>query len=41
MDALALLKEDHEKAKKLMEELAATTERGVKTRERANFLARS
>ena len=33
MDALALLKEDHEKAKKLMEELAATTERGVKTRE--------
>ena len=33
MDALALLKEDHEKARKLMEELAATTERGVKTRE--------
>ena len=33
MDALALLKEDHAKAKKLMEELAATTERGVKTRE--------
>ena len=33
MDALALLKEDHEKAKKLMEELAATTERGVKTRQ--------
>ena len=33
MDALALLKEDHEKAKNLMEELAATTERGVKTRE--------
>jgi hypothetical protein len=33
MDALALLKEDHDKAKKLMEELAATTERGVKTRE--------
>jgi hypothetical protein len=33
MDALALLKEDHEKAKKLMEEIAATTERGVKTRE--------
>jgi hypothetical protein len=33
VDALALLKEDHDKAKKLMEELAATTERGVKTRE--------
>jgi hypothetical protein len=33
MDALALLKEDHEKAKKLMEEIAATTERGVKTRQ--------
>ena len=33
MNALALLKEDHEKAKKLMEELAATTERGVKTRQ--------
>src|SRR6266550_3144918 len=33
MDALALLKDDHDKAKKLMEELAATTERGVKTRE--------
>ena len=33
MDAIALLKEDHAKAKKLMEELAATTERGVKTRE--------
>ncbi|HLZ47091.1 MAG TPA: hemerythrin domain-containing protein [Candidatus Limnocylindria bacterium] len=33
MNALTLLKEDHDKAKKLMEELAATTERGVKTRE--------
>jgi hypothetical protein len=33
MDALSLLKEDHVKAKKLMEELSATTERGVKTRE--------
>src|SRR5258705_11703954 len=33
MDAIALLKEDHAKAKKLMEELAATTERGVKPRE--------
>ena len=33
MDAITLLKEDHAKAKKLMEELAATTERGVKTRE--------
>ena len=33
MDAIALLKADHEKAKKLMEELAVTTERGVKTRE--------
>ncbi|MDP9245449.1 MAG: hemerythrin domain-containing protein [Chloroflexota bacterium] len=33
MDAIALLKEDHDKAKKLMTELEATTERGVKTRE--------
>jgi hypothetical protein len=33
MDALALLKEDHEKAKTLMNELEKTTERGVKTRE--------
>jgi hypothetical protein len=33
VDALALLKADHEKARKLMEELAETTERGVKTRE--------
>jgi hemerythrin-like domain-containing protein len=33
MDALALLKEDHVKAKKLMAELEETTERGVKTRE--------
>ncbi len=33
MDALTLLKEDHDKAKKLMTELEETTERGVKTRE--------
>ncbi len=33
MDAIALLKEDHQKAKKLMTELEETTERGVKTRE--------
>ena len=33
MDALALLKEDHDKAKKLMAELEETTERGVRTRE--------
>jgi hemerythrin-like domain-containing protein len=33
MDALAMLKEDHDKAKTLMNELEATTERGVKTRE--------
>jgi hemerythrin-like domain-containing protein len=33
MDALALLKEDHVKAKKLMAELEETTERGVRTRE--------
>jgi hypothetical protein len=33
MDALALLKEDHEKAKTLMDELEKTTERGVKTRQ--------
>lgn len=33
MDALALLKEDHDRAKKLMDELEKTTERGIKTRE--------
>ena len=33
MDALALLKDDHDKAKKLMTELEETTERGVRTRE--------
>ena len=33
MDALSLLKEDHDKVKKLMKELDSTTERGVKTRE--------
>ena len=33
MDAIALLKADHAKAKKLMTELEETTERGVKTRE--------
>ena len=33
MDALKLLKGDHDKVKKMMQELDATTERGVKTRE--------
>jgi hemerythrin-like domain-containing protein len=33
MDALALIKDDHEKMRKLLEELESTTERGVKTRE--------
>jgi len=32
VDALALLKEDHDKAKTLMAQLEKTTERGVKTR---------
>ena len=32
MDAIALLKADHEKVKKLLAELETTTERGVKTR---------
>ena len=32
MDAISLLKEDHAKVKKLMDELEQTTERGVKTR---------
>ena len=32
MDAIALLKEDHEKVKKLLTELESTTERGIKTR---------
>ena len=33
MDAITLLKQDHQKVKKLMAELEKTTERGVKTRE--------
>ncbi|HEX6261829.1 MAG TPA: hemerythrin domain-containing protein [Actinomycetota bacterium] len=33
MDALKLLKEDHEKVKKILDELESTTERGVKTRQ--------
>ena len=32
MDAIAMLKEDHDKVKKLLNELETTTERGVKTR---------
>jgi len=32
MDAISLLKQDHEKVKKLLEQLESTTERGVKTR---------
>jgi hypothetical protein len=34
MDALTLLKTDHDKVKKLLSELESTTERGVQTRER-------
>ena len=34
MDALTLLKADHDKVKKLLAELESTTERGVQTRER-------
>jgi hemerythrin-like domain-containing protein len=33
MDAMSLLKEDHQKVKKVLAELESTTERGVKTRE--------
>ena len=33
MNALELLKEDHEKVRKLLDELESTTERGVKTRQ--------
>ncbi len=32
MDAIAMLKADHDKMKKLLDELESTTERGVKTR---------
>jgi Hemerythrin HHE cation binding domain len=32
MDALAMLKADHDKVKKLLTELDSTTERGIKTR---------
>ena len=32
MDAIAMLKADHDKVKKLLDELETTTERGVKTR---------
>ena len=33
MDALKLIKDDHEKMRKLLTELESTTERGIKTRE--------
>jgi hemerythrin-like domain-containing protein len=33
MDAMKLLKDDHDKVKKMLQELESTTERGVKTRE--------
>ncbi len=33
MDAIALLKADHDKVKKLLTELESTTDRGVKTRQ--------
>ena len=33
MDALSLLKEDHDKVKRMLTELESTTERGVKTRQ--------
>ena len=33
MDAVQLLKEDHDKVRKILEDLDSTTERGVKTRE--------
>ena len=33
MNAMTLLKEDHQKVKKMLAELESTTERGVKTRE--------
>ena len=33
MDAIALLKADHDKVKRLLSDLETTTERGVKTRE--------
>jgi len=33
MDALSLLQDDHDKMRKLLDELETTTERGVKTRE--------
>jgi hemerythrin-like domain-containing protein len=33
MDAITLLKNDHDKVKRLLNELESTTERGVKTRE--------
>jgi len=33
LDAIALLKADHDKVKKLLDELDSTTERGVRTRE--------
>jgi hemerythrin-like domain-containing protein len=33
MDAISLLKDDHDRVKKLLNQLDSTTERGVKTRE--------
>ena len=33
MNALTLLEDDHRKMRKLLDELEATTERGIRTRE--------
>ena len=33
MDAISLLKDDHDEVKKLLDKLDSTTERGVKTRD--------
>ncbi len=41
MDALTLLKTDHDKVKKLLADLEATTERGVRTREHLYTTIRS
>ena len=40
MDAMSLLKDDHQKVKKLLAELESTTERGVKTREELFILVK-
>jgi len=41
VDAMELLKNDHEQVKKILEEIDSTTEKGVKTRESSSRSSRA